>query len=366
MKRKGFKFELKAVSDEGTFEGLLSVYNVVDLGGDLVEPGAFTKTISERGDEVPLLWQHDAKQPIGILKLEDSPDALKVSGRLVLEVEKAREAHALMKAGVVKGLSIGYDTVRSVMDKGVRRLKELRLWEGSAVTFPMCEPATISAVKADEEKADFNTALEDIQTWSLRYQMMNALHESLDSIIYDRNLSTEERTTQIAASIDQFRERYLDFLPRWFALMEAYKSLDDLLEQKTAPLSGKAKVNVKKAKASLKSAIEMHQAHMDGTEPTTEESQKKMMGMMMDAYKALGGTMGADGMMKAGRRISAETRSQIQEAITKLSALLEDSAGDDATEDKGAAVQEPQTPDDVHLWLSELNSQIKGVFANAN
>jgi uncharacterized protein len=292
---KGFRFDVKGVAEDGSFEGLLSVYNVVDLGGDLVEPGAFTKTIAERGSSIPLLWQHDPKQPIGTLSVEDTPEALKVRGQLVLEVERAREAHALMKAGVVKGLSIGYDTIRSVMDKGVRRLKELRLWEGSAVTFPMCEPAQITSVKSDEQKGDFDQELASIQTWSLRYQMMRALDASLDSILYDRNLSTADRTQQAAATIDQFRERYLDFLPSWFSLMEGKSSLADLIER------------------------------------------------------------------KEGRRLSGATRSQIEDAIKKLSALLEDSAGDDATEGKGAAVPaEDPKPDSVHLGsLKTLAEELK-------
>jgi HK97 family phage prohead protease len=294
MKHSAYKFEIKNLAEDGTFEGLLSVYNVVDLGGDMVEYGAFTKSIAERGSVVPLLWQHDSKQPIGLLELEDTIDALRVKGKLVLEVERAREAYALMKAGVVKGLSIGYDTVKSVMDKNVRRLKELRLWEGSAVTFPMCEPAVIGAVKSDGEKGDFIEALDDIQTWSLRYQMMNALDSSIDSVIYDRNLSTDERTSQIATVIDQFREKYLDFLPRWFALMEAYKSLPELIEA------------------------------------------------------------------KAGRRISQQTRSQVEEAISKLSALLEDPAGEEATEEDGAAAEKGQEPDPFHSWLLELKNDISG------
>jgi uncharacterized protein len=48
---------------------------------------------------------------------------------LVLEVPEAKSAYALLKKGVIRGLSIGYDTIKSVMDGGVRKLTELKLWE---------------------------------------------------------------------------------------------------------------------------------------------------------------------------------------------------------------------------------------------
>ncbi len=67
---KDFRLELKAVEEDGTFEGMLSVFNVVDLGGDMVMPGAFTKTIADNDGKVVMLWQHETKEPIGTLQLK--------------------------------------------------------------------------------------------------------------------------------------------------------------------------------------------------------------------------------------------------------------------------------------------------------
>ena len=61
------RMTIKSVAPDGSFTGSLAVYNNVDLGGDLIEAGAFTKTIKEHGDHVPLLWQHKADVPIGML-----------------------------------------------------------------------------------------------------------------------------------------------------------------------------------------------------------------------------------------------------------------------------------------------------------
>src|SRR5947209_6087057 len=106
---KDFRFELKSLTAEGTFEGLAAVYGNVDLGGDVIEPGAFQKTLVDKGGEVPILYQHDSSEPIGLGKLSDSREGLVVKGDLVLESPVAAKAYALLKKGVLKGLSIGYD-----------------------------------------------------------------------------------------------------------------------------------------------------------------------------------------------------------------------------------------------------------------
>ncbi len=156
MDTKDFTFEIKAVDEQGVFEGALSVYNIVDEGGDVVEPGAFTKTLQEGGGVVPLLWQHDAKQPIGTLELRDSPTALLAKGKLVLAVPKAREAYELLKGRALRGLSIGYKAVKQAIDPSgeIRRLKELRLFEGSLVSVPMNPAAVVTAVKSQEPDPD--------------------------------------------------------------------------------------------------------------------------------------------------------------------------------------------------------------------
>jgi uncharacterized protein len=148
---KTFKLEIKEMGDQGTFTGLASVYGNRDLGGDIVEQGAFSKSIGEKNGEVPILWQHDPSEPIGLGKLSDSFQGLQIKGELALESPTAQKAYGLMKRGILKGLSIGYDLVRSDVKDTTRYLKELKLWEVSIVTFPMNEMATIQGFKAVED-----------------------------------------------------------------------------------------------------------------------------------------------------------------------------------------------------------------------
>ncbi len=152
--------EIKAYHDEddedkGEFEGYASIFGNKDLGNDVVDMGAFKKSLRRRGPKgVKLLYQHDTKQPIGVFdKIREDDRGLFVKGRLALGTQKGREVFELMKMGAIDGLSIGYkvDSKGYSYDQGGkrRRLKEVDLMEISAVTFPMNPQATISAVKAE-------------------------------------------------------------------------------------------------------------------------------------------------------------------------------------------------------------------------
>lgn len=145
------ELDIKAIGDDGLFTGYASVFGTKDRGGDIVMPGAFTKSLQTYPPaRVKMLWQHNTTEPVGIwTKFEEDARGLKADGRLILETAKGREVHALMKAGAVDGLSIGFRTIRDAVDrqKGARLLHELELREVSIVTFPMNEDATVSSVK---------------------------------------------------------------------------------------------------------------------------------------------------------------------------------------------------------------------------
>jgi HK97 family phage prohead protease len=148
----------------GRIEGYASWFGVEDTGGDVVEMGAFCDSlarIAAEGRRVKMLWQHDPTQVIGVWEevVEDAR-GLRVKGRLLDGVERAREAAALLAAGALDGLSIGYTVRRAVKDEGGRRLlKELELWEVSLVTFPMLPSARVGT-KSDRLR-DVARALRD-------------------------------------------------------------------------------------------------------------------------------------------------------------------------------------------------------------
>ena len=147
MERNSFSLKIKSVAPDGSFTGLGAVYNNVDLGGDRILPGAFSRTLAAT-KTFPLLWQHNPSDPIGSVKCTDSSQGLQVEGQLLLSDATARKCYEFLKAGIIKGLSIGFETIKSSYVDDVRELSELRLWEISCVTFPMNLDAAVTSIKS--------------------------------------------------------------------------------------------------------------------------------------------------------------------------------------------------------------------------
>jgi uncharacterized protein len=310
-KQRQFRMAVKSLNEDGSFEGRLSPYNNVDDGADLVEPGAFTKTLQENGNKVPMLWQHKTDCPIGELVLEDRPDGLWCKGQLLLDIPEAKKAYLLLKAKIVKGLSIGYDSIKAQVVDGVRHLKEIRLWEGSVVTFPMNTLAMVTDVKArGEAKGDFNEELNERQLMDARYQMLGALSDALCQIPWCGDISRAEMISAVEIVIQQFRDAYTEYFPQY---------LDVLSE---------------------------------------------MYGMDIKAWPAKHET-------KAGRRLSAATKGSLgdchehmKSAVDIMAALLEDEAGDDEESDdsekatsKSAAATAPKSePEALHSAAESLKA----------
>jgi HK97 family phage prohead protease len=151
LEHKTAEFEIKDISDSGTFVGYGSVFNTVDQGRDKIVGGAFTKSLKAQQDKGKLpkmLWQHDPGQPIGVwTSMKEDNHGLLCEGRLLTDLQRGNEAHKLMQAGALDGLSIGYRTLDSDYDGKTRVLKELDLLEVSVVTFPMHQDALVTNVK---------------------------------------------------------------------------------------------------------------------------------------------------------------------------------------------------------------------------
>ena len=167
-KNSGVPLDAKAVSDSGTIEGYASVFGNVDSYGEIVEPGAFVNSLvkSQRtGRKIKMLWQHDPHQPIGVWDdLAEDAKGLWVKGRLLVDQSpKAREAHGLLQAGALDGLSIGYRTIKSAPKagkQGVISLTELDLLENSVVTFAANERARVEVVKSILDAGNLPTVRE--------------------------------------------------------------------------------------------------------------------------------------------------------------------------------------------------------------
>ncbi|HSW65405.1 MAG TPA: HK97 family phage prohead protease [Dissulfurispiraceae bacterium] len=142
IENRNFEFRIESLADTaGTFEGYASVFDeLVPSYEEIVDRGAFKKTLKDNGGRVPIFYMHSPFElpswlGMGTEASEDS-HGLAVRGKLVIEEsETARTAWALMKLSQeVKrpaGLSIGFRTITEYMKDSLRHLKEVALAEYS-------------------------------------------------------------------------------------------------------------------------------------------------------------------------------------------------------------------------------------------
>jgi HK97 family phage prohead protease len=178
-----------AVEADGTFEGYASLFNRQDMGRDVVAPGAFAESLRRRGPRgVRLLFQHDAGQPLGVWHtIREDARGLHVTGRLLPEIARSREVHAMLRAGAIDGLSIGFRALAGKRDRGtgVRRLTKIDLWEISIVTFPMLPDARVSAVK-DRPRARASPLPPACDGAGILAARIRALARRMDASVSDR------------------------------------------------------------------------------------------------------------------------------------------------------------------------------------
>ena len=185
-----FEAELKAYSSDeenkGEFTGYASVFGNVDLGGDIVERGAFQKSLRRKGyRKVKMLYQHDTKQPIGVFDMiKEDENGLFVKGRLAMQTQKGREVYELMKMGAIDD------------KKRKRRLKEVDLMEISAVTFPMNPKANLVSVKSDRTIREWETFLREEGGLSRSESKMGA--NALTKALNQREVGDEQKNDLVA------------------------------------------------------------------------------------------------------------------------------------------------------------------------
>ena len=149
LTRKMMPARLSELGADG-LEGYASIFGARDGIGDVVASGAFAASLRRRGTAgVRMLYQHFAYEPIGVWdEIREDARGLYVRGHLVTEVERARDVAALLRAGALGGLSIGFKTVRAKKEQvgGTRTLLQVDLWEISVVTFPLLEAASVTGI----------------------------------------------------------------------------------------------------------------------------------------------------------------------------------------------------------------------------
>lgn len=180
MDRLRFDVEVKFASDKtGVFSGYGAVFGNLDAGGDMIEKGAFKRTLREwedKGKYPPMLLQHggglfggnaDDMLPVGKwTAMEENSRGLKVEGELfATNTERGQYIYEGLKAGALDGLSIGYRVRKAVSGtkptEPRRTLTDVDLVELSIVTFPMNDKARVGAVKSDFDPRELEAMLRE-------------------------------------------------------------------------------------------------------------------------------------------------------------------------------------------------------------
>jgi HK97 family phage prohead protease len=172
-------FEIKATDAETrTFEGLASTWSL-DLGGDVIHPGAFRSTLKEwkrTGRVIPLIDQHryqSVRHVLGKLLEAEETDAGLLTKWRVVEGQDGDELLHRLRGGMIDGLSLGYNAKKWDTEEKdgavIRHIKEIELQEVSAVIWGMNPGALIdtASVKTMLDAVD-PAALDDDDRKGLR------------------------------------------------------------------------------------------------------------------------------------------------------------------------------------------------------
>ncbi len=149
-----------AADDAGTFTGHAAVFGERNSYNEIVKPGAFARTLAShhsRGTKPPMLWSHRTDEIVGVwTDIREDDTGLAVTGKLVTETARGKEALALMQAGALTGLSIGFRARQQERGpNGLRILSEIELVEISLVALPAAGSARIKQVRHASDVASF-------------------------------------------------------------------------------------------------------------------------------------------------------------------------------------------------------------------
>jgi HK97 family phage prohead protease len=203
MEMKDLGLKIKSVDADGTFVGLASTYGgEPDLMGDVVERGAFKRSIDHQGDGYPLLWAHDQSTPVGLGKIEDSAAGLIVHGELITDDDGGARAYKMLQKKIVRGLSIGFtnpndrDAVKYT-DTG-RILRQIRLHEVSLVAIPANPSAVVSSVKSLGDARLLLLALSPADLDEGVFSELDAIDRELKRLLTARSAPEADNTALLA------------------------------------------------------------------------------------------------------------------------------------------------------------------------
>lgn len=206
-----------------TISGYFSVFGNVDLDNDIIEKGAWSNSINERANDVRYLYNHNWEKPLDKgsvnLKLQEDNYGLKFDAKIPEGLSYGDDLIILYESGIVDEHSVGFETIKSVKgDKGVRILKELKLYEGSAVTMAANPLAKLTSIKSYNRKENNEMICKILKLFKSgnltdeTYADLEIAIKMLQLQAYELGKNTQVKEEPSADTQEKNFEPYLDIL----------------------------------------------------------------------------------------------------------------------------------------------------------
>ena len=203
--------DIRAADDVPGFSGYAAHWWSADSYLTAMAPGAFKKSLRERGDRIPVLSQHNPEIPIGLHRsLKEDKTGLAVDVEIVDDGADGSVTLKRLRGGIPLGLSFGFQTIKDrsaeegdpidvsqikgIKASDIRVITEVKLWETSVVTFPANEAATINAVRHQHSIDYLSSLLESMRAGELSDEQ-TAQIESLVAAYQTRAGAGESHST---------------------------------------------------------------------------------------------------------------------------------------------------------------------------
>lgn len=202
-----FDFEVKAIKDNGTFEGYGACFNNIDGHGEIIAAGSFSQSLQnhrQKGTMPAMLWQHQPENPVGVFSdMHEDSKGLHVTGHLAMKTAKGAEAFEFLKIRAVSGLSIGFRTKAESRDTktGGRIITEVDLFECSLVTFPANDSARVQSVKSIETIRDAETYLRRLGISRVESATFISRIKSLNQSQRDADIESDNKLKALFAAL---------------------------------------------------------------------------------------------------------------------------------------------------------------------
>jgi HK97 family phage prohead protease len=176
---------------KGIVTGYFSAFNNIDSDGDVIVSGAYKKTVAENGpmgrNRIMHLLQHNPLMPLAKpMELMEDAKGLRFTSKIT-ETSYGLDVIKLYKEGVFNEHSVGFEIVKADNKAGYREIKEIKLWEGSTVTWG----------------ANPNTPIESMKSWDK--PKTEDMIAKFCGILRNGNL-TDESMIQLEIGLKQIQE----------------------------------------------------------------------------------------------------------------------------------------------------------------